>query len=357
MKETTEKVFPIIAKYTERTKELDSDLYRILMFIIDKRKQSLLLRPFLTRLSFEICGGNNLETILPACAVSELLNISSYQANVAFDNKLGILSLNDKNSQFIASIITRELCTDILSEEEIDIDRELVSNITNLISKSNKFIYVAQHYDLNVLTTDNLNKYANDENLFMEDYIKRCFYGSGIFNGDCTQIGALLSGAKYDQIEALRSFGENYGIGLQIMNDLADFIPPGNDNIIHRYLQDQFSDLRNGRLTLSLYKILKTRKAITNRLLEKITNKEQFTAKELDEITRMLVEEGIVDSVKSLATNYAKKANASLDIFPDSDSKKFLSAMTSIFYGNKYLKCFSEITEKCNNYTKAAVSF
>lgn len=349
MKETTEKVFPIIAKYTERTKELNSDLYRILMFIIDKRRHRLLLRPFLTRLSYEICGGEKWETIIPACTVSELLNISSYQANVAFDNKLGILSLKDKNSQFIASMITRELCTDILSEEKIDIDRELVSNITNLISKSNKFIYIAQHYDLNVLTTDNLNKYANDENLFMEDYIKRCYYGSGIFNGDCTQIGALLSGAKNDQIEALRSFGENYGIGLQIMNDLADFVPLGKDNIIHRYFQDQFSDLRNGRLTLGLYKILKIRKEITNRLLKKIINKEQFTDKELHEITCLLVEEGIVDTVKSLATKYAKKANESLDIFPDSDSKKFLSVMTSICYENKYLKCFPKIRETVHN--------
>jgi hypothetical protein len=93
MRETTEKVFPVIIRYAEKIREINYDLYKTVMFFIDKRRQKLLLKPFLLRLSYEICGGNEWEEIIPACAAFELLNISSYQANSSFDNKVGILSL------------------------------------------------------------------------------------------------------------------------------------------------------------------------------------------------------------------------------------------------------------------------
>ncbi len=344
MKETSEEVFPYILKHTKKTREINHDLYKVLMFFIGKRNHRPLLKPFLLRLSYEICGGKQWEKIIPVCAVFELLNISSYQANASFDNKLGVLSEEDKNSQFIASMIARELCLEILSESKRDgLEQNLIDIIGECISKSNKFIYIAQHYDLNVLNIRSLNKYLADEKLYMEDYIKRCYYGSGIFNGQCAYVGGLLSGATKGQLEALRNFGENYGTGIQIMNDLADFVPSGTDEIVNKEFQDQFSDLKNGRLTLGFYKILKIKEKKADWILDKITRNEKFKEWELNEITNLLVEEKIVDSVKSLSAEYAKKAKNCLSVFPDSDAKRALCLMTSICYENKYLKALKNL--------------
>jgi hypothetical protein len=84
--------------------------------------------------------------------------------------KLGYCRYKDKNTQFIASMITRELCNDILSEMDKGKTKEALLRIVDLVSRSNKYIYIAQHFDLNVLTIENLNRYIGDESLFMETY-------------------------------------------------------------------------------------------------------------------------------------------------------------------------------------------
>jgi hypothetical protein len=67
-------------------------------------------------------------------------------------------------------MITRELCNDILSEMDKGKTKEALLRIVDLVSRSNKYIYIAQHFDLNVLTIENLNRYIGDESLFMETY-------------------------------------------------------------------------------------------------------------------------------------------------------------------------------------------
>ncbi|NOR45622.1 MAG: hypothetical protein GQ534_08570 [Candidatus Delongbacteria bacterium] len=343
MRETSERVFHLILKYLDRIKDVNSDLYEILMFLVNKRNHRPLLKPFLLRYSYEICGGKNWEQeIIPFCAVFELLNISSYQANSSFDNKLSIFTHDDKNSQFLASVITRELCLEILSESK-DKHKNNVITVRDSLSKSNKFMYIAQHYDLNLLKISNLNKYLNDEPLYMKDYFNRCYYGTGIFNGQCTFIGGLLAGANNEQLEAIKNFGESYGIGLQIINDLADFVPPGTGEITEKVYKDQFSDLKNGKLTLGMYQILKIKKKETDWIFERIRNSDQFSNKDMVEISNIVVKENISDLVKSHSTDYANRAKEYLSIFPNSEAKYLLNLATSICNENKYLKCLNKL--------------
>jgi len=346
MRETADKVLPVITYYAEQIKDIDPKLHEVLKFYIDKRRGKPLLKPFLLRLSYEICGGKNWEETIPVCAAFELLNISSYQANVSFDNKLGILSLQEKNSQFIASMITRELCMDILLSMLKGRGCESFKSLATLISNSNKYIYIAQHYDLNLLTIKNFNKFIDSEDLFMKTYLERCYYGTGIFNGNCSFAGALLAGATDDQSQALKNFGENYGIGLQIINDLADFVPPGIDDILNRAFQDQFSDLQNGRLTLGVYKILKIGNRNSDWILKKLEKNEKFSIEELDKVTYIFLKENFHLLIRLFASEYATKAAESLSIFADNDTKRLLAMVTSICQENKYLKCFSKIARQ-----------
>lgn len=346
MRETSNMVFPYIIKHIDKIKDIDEKLYSNLMFIIEKRKGNPLVRPFLVRLAYEICEGNNWQMIIPACAAFELLNISSYQANSAFDNKLGVLTKQQKDSQFMAAMITRELCSEMLFEMESDFDLKTLRRIDKCLGKSNKYIYIAQHYDLNLLVTNNLNRYCLNENLFWEDYIKRCEYGSGFFNSQAAYIGGLLADGDPLKLEALCDFGNNYGIGLQIMNDLVDFVPCDTDSIINRSYQDQLSDIQNGRLTLGVYKLLKRAGIRADWISTKIIRQEKFNDTELVQISQYIVNKGIVDFITSVSSEYAKKAKKSLVIFEDSYIKNSLCLMTSICYSNKYLKCFSQIAKQ-----------
>lgn len=249
MRKTSDSVYPLIEKPILALRDEDDTLHAAVRYIVTKRDTRLLLRPFLVRLTYELCGGSNWKKTVPVGAAFELLNISSYQANAAFDNKHRVLSLSEKNSQFMASMLTREMSSEVLALVQNDVGKTIVETIQRDLSECNKNIYLAQHYDMNVLIMSNLTRY-NDETAYLSAYTKRCHLGCGIFTGLCARAGGLLAQGSSDSVQALIEFGEQFGIALQMVNDLADFAPPRLGGDAGRGFQDQFSDLRNGRLTL-----------------------------------------------------------------------------------------------------------
>jgi geranylgeranyl pyrophosphate synthase len=337
MGETAGKAYPLLSRCIDSVKAIDPELHRIMRYVVDRRNNDLLLKPFLLRLAYELCGGSNWEKTVPVGAAFELLNISSYQANSSFDNKHAVLTLPDKNSQFIASMVTRELCLECLSAAEADFEGAVLDEIRADLSNCNKHIYIAQHYDLNLLKTDRFHCYV-DEDIFMKEYISRCFHGSGIFAGRCARAGALLAGAPAHDCAALQKFGEDFGTGIQIMNDLADFVPPGVDGIIGRGFQDQFSDIRNGRLTLGCYLLFTNWGQNGKSLSRHILCKAKFSEKEKVNIAKLIAHSGTLDTVRMCARSFAKKAKHSLATFPDVPQRAHLSLMTCVCHHNKYLK-------------------
>ncbi len=251
MRETSAKAYPLLLHHVDSVKGIDPELHQVMRYVVDRRNKELLLKPFLLRLTYELCGGTAWAKTVPAAAAFELLNISSYQANSSFDNKHAVLSFPEKNSQFIASMVTRELCLECLSGAEGDFDTAVLDELRADLSICNKHIYIAQHYDLNLLTTANLDRYR-DEDRFMTEYTSRCFHGSGVFTGRCARAGALLAGASSDECAALQRFGEEFGTGLHFMNDLSDFVPPGVGSVVGRSFQDQLRGCVRSKIILVL---------------------------------------------------------------------------------------------------------
>lgn len=341
--ETSEPVNSVIRKYVESFRNTDRSLYDILMLFIRRRINKPLLKPSLLRLSYEVCGGIDWEAIISVAAAFELINISSYQANSAFDDKLGILTKSQKDSQFIGSMITRELSQIVVSELIGKYNKQIINEIYDSLSKSNYYVYLAQHYDLNILNLQNYETYQ-DEKLFLKHYINRCFYGSGIFNGQCAYMGALLVSASHEQLNALKNFGENFGTALQIINDIGDFVPPNMDSVINRDFQDQYSDFKNGRLTLPLYHLLRFGSFPARKCVKDIIHNELFDDKSLLKVTQFLLEEGAIHYAKEKAREYIKKAEKNLKKFEKCRSKQLLLIMLSIILTNKYLFVLKKIS-------------
>lgn len=335
VKETSQIVAPIIRNYLKPYEEADSELYKNILFFSKIRFSKPLQKPALLRLSYELCGGNKFESIAPIAAAIELLNISSYQANSAFDNKLGILNKAQKDSQFIASMISRELSQKIINDLQF-IDNNITNEIFNSISIINNNVYLAQHFDLNILITDNLEKYLKNEKTYLNDYFKRCYLGSGIFNGQICKIGALLANADNDQKKSLISFGENFGTALQILNDIGDFIPSGFDKKINRDFQDQLSDIKNGRLTLPLYYSLSTSDGLNLLFLKKIIKEQVVNDEDSYKIFEIILNRSFIKYSKRILNNYTKLAKDSVKIFEKNSKKDMMLILLSIIHTNKY---------------------
>lgn len=334
---TSEKVSPLIKEVLRQYAVLNSEIYEGIMTFVKRRIGKPLLKPALLRASYELCGGEDWEKVIPACAAFELINISSYQANSAFDNKLGILSKKQKEMQFIAAMCVREAAQECLSLMSRTFDADILSKLANCLSVSNKYIYVAQHWDINLLTIQNRDRYT-DPGYFLEEYTKRCFYGSGIFSGQCAYSGALLTGASERILNGVKNFGEKYGTALHMINDLGDYVPTSKNGPAIRDYQDQFSDFQNARLTLPLYYLLRNsnkdlREQVLNLLIMKESNPDKLVW-----LTRKMLEAGVIERVKNCISERMNEADANLDSLILNREIGLFKAMTSVAKTNKYYK-------------------
>lgn len=334
LNETSQMVMPIIIASIEKTVSSVPELEKHLFLLVKYRIDKPLLKPTLFRLAYEACGGKEFETYLPFAAACEMLNISSYQANSSFDNKLGILSNEDKDGQVMAAMITRELAAQLVYRlSDNMIGETKLKELANCISTSNLYIYKAQHYDLNVLSFSNrqmLGLYIQDRELFLRDYNLRCYFGSGIFSGQVALAGAIAADTDETHRNTLKDFGEIYGTALHKINDLGDFLP-GEERYGKLY-QDFFCDIRNGRLTLPVYELYTKYQDVYYDIMS-ILNKEEPN---FNEIHKLFISLDIVDELKKGAKDSYIAAKKIIKDIPVSEQKGGLLSMLSILKSNKY---------------------
>lgn len=332
LSDTSEQIFPIIKKEIENIIFEEAELAKFFSFFYLKKENKLLLKPTLFRLAYEICGGTDFSKVQNIAAAFEVLNISSYQANSAFDNKMGILDKKAKDNQFIASMLSREMATKLILNEKNKLPSNAISQFINCISLSNLYIYKAQHYDLNLLSNANYERYSASEDLFREDYHNRCFFGSGIFSGQTALAGAIAANADKEKQMSLQTFGEIYGTALHKINDLADFFP-GEERSDKLY-QDNYSDIRNERLTFPVYKLRKYYEDKYKELLALVNNNNN--ADITQKVTNILSGTTLVAEVRQVAKKAFCEAKQTLMAFEISDSKKLLITLLSILDSNKF---------------------
>lgn len=338
LRRTSDIIKPIIERYLGGIYQKHEGVYKRTFFLASERmkKDILLLKPFLVRLSYEITGGKHWERISPICAAAEIINISSYQANLSFDGKYGQYSRDDKNNQFIASMITRELASDMVYDMNGSINLTQVEKIAHSFGESNKYIYVGQYYDLNILTWKSLHLF-NDITSYLKLYTERCDYLSGLFSEQCALIGGILSDACEEELSALKIFGRNFGIGLQIVNDIGDFVP--SNSILGNSLKksyDQYNDLRQGKITLPIFGVLRFGDDLQKKKILEILDTCNVSESNLAEVTRIMISTGSFSFSKKLAKKYMKKAKDALRQFEPSYARSLLSMMASQIKSNKY---------------------
>ena len=224
-------------------------------------------------------------------------------------------------------MLIRELVDRVILEK-LGGDKK-VQDVLKILSSINEKIYIGQFYDLNVLHFDRLDLSITLDD-YMGLYIERCYGLSGAFNEHIAELGGVLAEASTERLRALKEFGKNFGIALQIINDIADLVPPGTDGFIGREYQDQLSDVKNCRATLPIFHFLKF---VTEGPLLLQSARETGDYKGL---IGSLVKSGAIHYAKKTAREYASKAKRSLAIFEDSLAKNLLSIATSISTSNKY---------------------
>lgn len=292
------------------------------------------LRPFLLRISYELAGGKNWKSIVNACAAVEIFNISTYIDNTVFDAK------HQFKEEDLANYI---LCSRILQCIAFDLLRDLnpkSTKTTKILNEICKEMYTIEYEDLN-----EFKELVGNYHEYMKKYLRRCYGISGVFFENIMKMGVFLAHGSKKKIYLSGEIGKRFGIVIQIINDLGDFVlPKGKKYDVEKVYQDQFSDLRNKKITLPIYYVLKfgsrkNKKVIYNALGVSTTKR-----KVLNNISRILLEEGAFNVANNLAKEYGNDGVSLLNGFKKSDSRNFAKLMFQVSNTNKYLKGLSSIS-------------
>jgi geranylgeranyl pyrophosphate synthase len=193
------------------------------------------------------------------------------------------------------------------------------------------------------LTINNLNNFKKQED-YLKAYNDRCYFGSGVFSGQCALAGAIAANANEEDKKSLLKFAELYGTALHQINDLADYFP-GEERQSKLY-QDNFCDFKNGRLTLPLYLLLHSHNPITAQKILVLNNKKDgLLPKNILELQMILLKEGVVRFSKELTKEKFREAKTYLKDFKQSDSRGLLSTLLSVLDSNKFYHRISQIPQ------------
>jgi hypothetical protein len=263
---------------------------------------SLLLRPFLSKLIYELGAKSDWKIHLRLFALVEVINISTYQSNLAFDNKNGIKNELDKFNQIISSFFSTFIFFDEIIISQYDDNKRL--KIIDATVKGLEEIYYGQYLDLNVLNFSNESLYNSFEE-FEEKYKLRCQHlGSSLINL-CINYCLILNDSKIDEIKnELVRFGTLFGLAGQILNDLGDITSKGRV-----YSTNRYSDIENERLTLPILFLMQIGG-------DKRPSKEHLV--ELCKNDTAIAE--LIDKVKSYLTYYINEINGLMEAM---DAKGF----------------------------------
>ncbi len=296
-------------------------------------------RPAMFRWAYESCGGSDWRTYKNVGAALEMLNLSTYVLNYVLDDKGGEKPKQQRNNECMSAMILRELAQSLLLSCRQRLPPKDLSSIDDRLSEINLFTSgYGQYLDGNLLRTV-------DEN-YLETYLRRCEGLTGKFMQNAVEIGALCTDAPPEWIRSLGEFGRHYGIVVQMMNDLGDYLPQKTGkHSVGRVHQDQFSDLKHGCITYPAYLVLKNGSSDECASIERVRG--NLTASEDDclAITKAFIRVDGVQEMKRLALIHTREAKKHLHTLPQSIARDCLSTALRIARSNKFyeaLRGFSD---------------
>ncbi len=162
-----------------------------------------------------------------------------------------------------------------------------------------------------------------------------------LFSG-CSQLGAVLGEQPKHIEDALAEYGRNAGLAFQLVDDLLDFTASPE-----KLGKPVLSDLKEGKVTLPLIFALQAQATshttahaadsdgdgLTHangsgrRLVSKVLEERDFRSVRPEEITKLVRETGALDRAAKLATEYVRRAKASLEVLPDTEYRRALLAV------------------------------
>ena len=262
-----------------------------------------MMRPILVLLSAKLSGGITEKTIKSAVAL-ELLHVASLIHDDVVDNsaeRRGLPSVmaEFKNKAAVLGgdfFLSSALC-EAISTQTVD--------VVGTIATLGRTLIDGELLQL----SESRNHSFKEENYFA--IIKK--KTAALFSAS-SRLGALsVENANAENIERLTRLGENIGICFQIKDDIFDFQP---DNKTGKPFGN---DIQEGKVTLPLLYVYNHASEEEKKYIS-----ECIDEKNVEELVKIVAENGGIEYANMLLNSYYTKAQKILEDFPVSETKEAL---------------------------------
>ncbi|MBH1973945.1 MAG: polyprenyl synthetase family protein [Rhodobacteraceae bacterium] len=139
-----------------------------------------------------------------------------------------------------------------------------------------------------------------------------------------TESGAVIAGAREDQVKALFTYGDALGIAFQIVDDLLDY--GGTAAVIGKNTGDDF---RERKLTLPVIKAVAKADATERAFWVRVIEKGKQGDGDLEQAIALLTKHGAMEEARAEALDWAAKAQSALSVLPDHPLREMLSDLAA----------------------------
>jgi octaprenyl-diphosphate synthase len=175
---------------------------------------------------------------------------------------------------------------------------------------------------------------TGDPGITTEEYFKIISAKTGILISAACRIGAVIAGQPDEKEKALADFGLKTGIAFQLADDILDYVAQQKD--LGKKLG---KDLDEGKITMPLIHLLKVASASEKEEIIEIiaetsgrSERKRIAAADrkahLSRITSLFTQYNAIEESFNVARALVADAKAALDLFPDSDHKRSILAMS-----------------------------
>lgn len=155
--------------------------------------------------------------------------------------------------------------------------------------------------------------------LSIDDYFEIVGRKTAALFGACCRIPAYLVDLPESSATALFNYGFNLGVCFQVIDDLLDFT--SSTEVLGK---PALSDLKEGKLTLPLLLALPHATEAERERIARVASSKSFDSVDPAEMLELVNRYETLDQTRAIARDYASRARAALESFPDSAAKEAL---------------------------------
>jgi len=160
----------------------------------------------------------------------------------------------------------------------------------------------------------------NDYEQSTEAYYRKIGRKTATLVATCCYCGGVVGGQPDGDVEALRRYGYNLGMAFQIADDVLDYIATSAE-----VGKPVGADLRQGTVTLPL--MLALHDDATAPALHAILDQRELSDEDYESVVRIVRDSSAITAAERHAQDFAARAAAELDHFPDTPARTALTRM------------------------------